>query len=175
MQANLRLGRLNASAQAFQHASTIDPTEPLVACRLGHVLAAAGEHAAAMVALETALGAMDQGLAMAQCARRDLGESLLEHGRAMAMQGAQAKALQLWARAEEVLTECLTREPTWASCWKTLADVEMERGNNDEARAHYQRVVCLEPWQALAWYDLGRLLEMEGGSDGGAGFVLVCG
>jgi len=83
----LRLGRLNASAQAFEHAVVINSQEPVAWCRLGHVRLAAGEYAEAIQALDRALDMNKLNEKEAQVVRRDMGEALLEYGRVVAMIG----------------------------------------------------------------------------------------
>lgn len=143
-EADAKMGRLGAAAQNLERALLLAPSNAAIQFKLAQLLATVGETVRA-IALFRAI-ATDASLPV----RQELAECELEHARYLLARGcvAEAKAFLQQARDNFAHTKG----------YKGLGDVCGELQEWELARLWYLKACQASPWDALARYDLARVL-----------------
>jgi tetratricopeptide (TPR) repeat protein len=154
-----RLGRqaeqLQAGAQAaVRNAAAISrdalaraPDDPMLQLQCGHLLAAAGEAAGAVAALQRLIELLP-----------NRAQHWLEYGKALERQ-------QQHAEAARAFQEAFRLDPLNFWALYGLAQVHLKQGRRDDARREFERTIALKPRFGLAYLGLGQLLEEDGRKD----------
>lgn len=173
--------RFAEALRELERAIETDPSVPRVYLLYGELLLKGGKIAAAREAFENLLeldpGSFQGhfGLGMAHASAGRLDEAYQEFERARALEPRNNKSyFQLaeiaarrgdWSSAERWLRDAIARNPDRVLT-ERLAQVLLEAGKAEEARALLVRVVEEHPEDALAAYNLGQMLLVGGDAAG---------
>jgi len=135
--------RLEEARKAFLKVLNLDPHDARAEDNLGLVFESSGQAQAAIEAYRKAIAWQEQSAHPSEQPYVNLGNLLMEQGRA--------------TEAKEPLEKAVALTPENAFCRLTLGIYYRKMGELDRARRELERAVQLDPESAVAHYQLGRL------------------